>query len=59
VPVSTEENIDVKDDLVQKEESCTSIEEAQSENEWVMPSWKEKWNKLVYEKLYLVPFSPH
>ena len=58
-PVSTEENIDVKDDLVQKEESCTSIEEAQLENEWVMPSWKEKWNKLVYEKLYLVPFSPH
>lgn len=58
-PVSTEENIDVKDDLVQKEESCTSIEEAQSENEWVMPSWKGKWNKLVYEKLYLVPFSPH
>lgn len=27
--------------------------------EWDMPSRKERWNKLVYEKLYRVPFSPH
>lgn len=22
-------------------------------------TWKEKWNRKVYEKLYLVPYSPH
>lgn len=27
--------------------------------EWDMPSRKARWNRLVYEKLYRVPFSPH
>ena len=26
---------------------------------WENISWKESWNSMVYEKLYLVPYSPH